>query len=110
MKNIVIGGDYKGFLVAEFNGLYLAPPGMDGLKKENKIFLNAETVEAITEKSKNSDSGVGKRIVQQTLFGIGTTASKNTTHLVGVEFKDGKKSLLKLDDNKSEKLLAACYK
>lgn len=110
MKNSVIAGEYKGYLIQDFNGLYICPPGLKGLKKENKIYLNPETVESISEKDKNDDSGLSKKIFQQALFGIGATNSKKTSYIIEILFKDGKKSLLDLDHKNYKKLQVACFK
>lgn len=112
-QNKVIAGDYEGKLIANgINCLLL----MTGFFK--KIKLTKETVESyevMDEESRTSAaSAVGRGLVGSFLLGpIGAAAAlsakKKGTHIVAVQFKDGKKSLLEIDDKLYKVLLKSLF-
>lgn len=103
--NQVVAGEYKGSLVVG-NKIIL------GLKKE-KIVLNSATVETFEEVDRVEKRSAGKTIAGRAILGrtgalLGAT-SKNITMNCKVVFKDGKKSLLKIDHKTYEAIERAMY-
>lgn len=115
--NMVIAGDY------EKHGVY--PYGFIGDKvrlstgRNEFIFLNKDTVETyevITdEHRKSAASGIGRGIVGGALLGPvgligGALSAKNKgTYQVAIQFKDGKKSLLEIDDKVYKALVKSMF-
>ena len=109
-KNVVVGGDYQGqhvFCMANMPSI-----GSD-------IPLNRDTVEMCQliddQQRKSAKSGLSRGIVGGALFGtVGMIAgsmsakSKGTYH-VAIYFKDGKRSLLELDDKHYKVVMRACF-
>lgn len=101
MISYVVAGEYPGWEVkAGFGGVILA-------KGFKKVKLNKDTVESyelITdEHRKSAASGVARGIVGGAILGPvgmiagGLSAKDKGTYQVAVQFKDGTKSLLKID-------------
>ena len=113
MKNTVISGDYNNSLVSlGFSGLYISP------SFQKKVKINKDTVEdyeVLNEERKTSGaSAIGRAAVGSILLGpvgllAGATAKKKGTHTVAVLFKDGKKSLLELDDKLYKELVRSLF-
>ena len=107
-RNIVIAGDYEGKrLFNGFNHVGL----MLGLIKSIKLTKEEiESYEVMDEESRTSaTSAVGRGLVGSFLLGpIGAVAAlsakKKGTHVIAIQFKDGKKSLIEID-NKLYKIL-----
>ena len=112
-KNKVIAGDYEGNPIANgINHLLI----MTGLFK--KVKLTKETVESyevMDEESRTSaTSAVGRGILGSLLLGpIGAAAAlsakKKGTYVVAIQFKDGKKSLLEIDDKLYKVLVKSLF-
>ena len=104
-KNRVIAGDYTGNLV---NGSFGIVSIAVGFKASNSITLNPSTVEAyelITdEHRKSAASGVARGLVGGALLGPvgmlagGLSAKNKGIYQVAIKFKDGKRSLIEVDD------------
>lgn len=102
-KNKVIAGDYNGKVVAQAVG---QPYILMGFLKN--IYLdknNVETYEVITdEHRKSAASGVARGLVGGALLGPvgmlagGLSAKNKGIYQVAIQFKDGKRSLLEIDD------------
>lgn len=118
MASVVLEGDYKGkaFITKNsFKGekLLLGPIGFKNLEINKDIL---ESYEIITEEhSKSATSGVGRGIVGGALLGpVGLLAGalsakeKGVYHAV-LQFKDGKKSLVKLEDKHYKLLLRIMF-
>lgn len=102
-KNCVIAGDY------ENRGLIKSPKGLIlviGFTK--RILLDKEAVEAYEvideEKKTSATSAVGRGLVGSFVLGpvgllAGLSAKKKGVYTVAIQFKDGKKSLLEIDDS-----------
>ncbi len=106
--NIVIAGEYEGKPITK-NGNSLSILLEDGgwLMQNNTIDINKSTVESyeiIDEKSrKSAASAVGRGAVGAFLLGpigllAGLSAKSKGTHTIQINFLDGKKSLLCVDD------------
>lgn len=102
--NQVVAGEYKGAMVVG-NKIVL------GLK--NKVVLNSETVETFEEMDRVEKRSAGKTIVGGAMLGrtgalLGATSKKVTLNCK-VVFKDGKKSLLKIDHTTYEAIQRAMF-
>ncbi|GAA4654941.1 hypothetical protein GCM10023142_20790 [Anaerocolumna aminovalerica] len=102
MANKVIAGDYNGFLVSNsFGSLYIAS-GWHPVQLDKN---NIESYELITdEHRKSAASGVTRGLVGGALLGPvgllagGLSAKSKGTYQIAIQFKDGKKSLIEVDD------------
>lgn len=102
MANKVIAGDYNGFLVSNsFGSLYIA----NGWHPVQLSKDNVESYEVITdEHRKSAASGVARGIVGGALLGPlgllagGLSAKSKGRYQMAILFKDGKKSLIDVDD------------
>lgn len=113
-KNRVIAGDYVGKAVATtINGPYI----MTGFAKS--YYLNKDTVESYElvtdEHRKSAASGVARGLVGGALLGPvgmlagGLSAKNKGIYQVAVQFKDGKKSLLEVDDKIYKAIVKGCF-
>lgn len=113
-KNKVIAGDYLGNTVSTtINGAYI----MTGFAKS--YYLNKENVdsyELITdEHRKSAASGVTRGLVGGALLGPvgmlagGLSAKNKGIYQIAVQFKDGKRSLLEVDDKIYKALIKCCF-
>lgn len=100
--NMIIAGDYKDrMLVASKNGLVI------GVSFTKRVQLNKDTVEKYElieeEHRTKAMSAIGRGMVGSLVLGpvgilAGLSAKKKGTHIVAVQFKDGKESLIEIDD------------
>ncbi|WP_229386848.1 hypothetical protein [Lysinibacillus sphaericus] len=107
-RNKVLAGDYEGKNIMI---------GQQGIFSKEEVFLftgftkkfplNKETVESyelITEEHRKSAvSGVARGLVGGVLLGpvgllAGLSAKNKGTHILAIEFKDGKKSLIEVNE------------
>lgn len=107
-KNFVLEGDYKGkalIIKNSFKGdkLFLGPISFFKNLEINKD--NLEAYEVITEEiSKSAASGVARGLVGSAFLGpvgllAGALSAKNKgTYNIILQFKDGKKSLVEVDE------------
>ncbi|MFW5631426.1 MAG: hypothetical protein ACOCNB_11720 [Acetivibrio ethanolgignens] len=112
-KNAVIAGDYLGKGIV--GGV---KPGIV-IKLLKQIDLNHETVETyevITdEHRKSAASGVARGLVGGALLGpVGMlagslSAKSNGIYQVAIQFKDGKKSLIEVDDKTYKAIVKQCF-
>lgn len=112
-KNAVIAGDYENCrFVNSPKGIVLA------ISFTKRITLNKEIVESyeVLDETQNTSvtSAVGRGLVGSFLLGpvgllAGLSAKKKGTHVVAVQFKDGKKSLLELDDKLYKTLMTSLF-
>lgn len=112
-RNKVISGDYEGKLVGSFSSTaYII------LKLGNNLDLNRFTVDNIVPLDDDSQISVAsaatRGFIGELLLGpIGlvaaATAKRNGIHIVGIEFKDGKRSVVEIDDKIYKALISACF-
>lgn len=114
-KNAVIAGDYTG------KGLYNSFGILTiGAKGSNlSIRINKETVESyelITdEHRKSAASGVARGLVGGALLGPvgmlagGLSAKNKGIYQIAIQFKDGKKSLIEVDDKIYKSIIKNCF-
>lgn len=114
MANTIIAGDYKGkTLVYGANKVLLV------LGFFNKIDINKDTIESyevITEEHvKSATSGAARGLVGGALLGpvgmlAGVISAKNKkTYHVVLEFKDGKRSLVEIDNKVYMELMKVMF-
>lgn len=101
-KNTVIAGDYEGKSIIKTFGLIAI-----GIGFGNNLNLDKTTVESyelITEEHRKSAvSGVSRGLIGGALLGpvgllAGLSAKSKGTHTLAVQFKDGKRSLIEIDE------------
>lgn len=112
-KNKVIAGDYDGRIVVQSFGVVSLSTGLF-----SSIKLNKETVEEyeVLDESHNKSavSAVGRGLVGGFLLGpvgllAGLSAKSKGVHIVAVQFKDGKKSLIEMDEKIYRALIKNCF-
>lgn len=111
--NKVIAGDYKGKLVGgSFGEAFIS------LTMTKFLYLNKETVGSLTPLDDDSQISVASAamhgLVGELVLGpIGlvaaATAKRNGIHIVGIEFKDGKRSVVEVDDKRYRNMVQACF-
>ena len=102
--NIVLEGKYKELKISSYQELYIQTPEYVGGRYLNKKQISSYIV--LDENSKNSSEySFWKGVLGVTLFGsLGVLAGiggKNKTskeYLISIEWKDGEKSLILIDD------------
>lgn len=101
-KNKVIAGDYEGKGVVSSVGKVLIATGF-----VKSVELSKETVEEYevidAQSKKSAVSAVGRGFVGGALLGpvgllAGLSAKSKGVHVIAVQFKDGKKSLIEVND------------
>jgi len=112
-KNQVIAGEHQGKFITDYDKLVINV----GFTK--KIPLNSTTVESyelITdEHRKSAASGVARGLVGGALLGpvgmlAGAMSAKNkSTYQLAIQFKDGTRSLLEVDDKIYRAIVKACF-
>lgn len=112
-KNIVIAGDYEGKDVTIFSGKasicigFLEYFGMDK--------TTVESYELVTEaQRKSASSAVTRGLVGGALLGpvgllAGLSAKSKGVYQIVINFKDGKRSLLEVDDAIYKAIIQACF-
>lgn len=112
-KNKVIAGDYMGKDISVTFGIITIITGF-----MKTIEINKETVEdyEVMDEShrKSATSAVGRGLVGGFLLGpvgmlAGLSAKSKGTHVVALQFKDGKKSLIEMDDKMYKALVQKMF-
>lgn len=112
-KNKVIAGDYVGKTLNHMLGVVSIPTGLF-----KNVLVDRNTVESYEivdeEKRKSAMSAVGRGLAGSLVLGlpgllVGLTAKSKGTHIIAVQFKDGKKSLLEVDDKINSALMKALF-
>lgn len=86
-KNMVIAGDYKGYVINTF-------PSVSIVRSGKIISINSNTVKKWNiETEKKTGPGVGSVVA----FGAVAFAGDKNVSIVSIEWQDGKKSLLEVD-------------
>ena len=115
-QNAVIAGEYKKYTVIYHGGtVYLSEYNSWHPKT---IYLDKDTVRefsVINENYKKTVSGVvGRAAVGAAILGpvgllAGATAKNKGTYIVSITFKDGKQSLLEIDEKRYKALVTNCF-
>ena len=113
-KNAVIAGEYEKKQVTLSSGKVRINVGF-----AEKVEINKDTVEAyelITdEHRKSAASGAARGLVGGALLGPvgllagGLSAKSKGIYQIAIEFKDGTKSLIEIDDKIYKALIKACF-
>lgn len=113
-KNAVIAGDYAGKLLSCTSGRVFISLGF--LKSLELTKKTVESVELITdEHRKSAASGVARGIVGGALLGpvgmlAGSVSAKDKgIYQVAIQFNDGKKSLVEVDDKIYKSLIKCTF-
>lgn len=115
-KNEVIAGEYTKYTVI-YNGgeVYLSEFNS---WNPNRVYPNKTTVREyniVNENYKKTVTGVvGRAAVGAAILGpigllAGATAKNKGTYVVAIMFKDGKQSLLKIDEKRYKALVTSCF-
>jgi len=102
-KNKVIAGDYEGKVIMSTLGIVNLQTGF--LKTITLDKNTVEDYEIMDEThSKSAVSAVGRGLVGGFLLGpvgllAGLSAKNKGVHIIAVQFKDGKKSLIEIDES-----------
>ncbi len=113
-KNKVIAGDYEGKLVGKSGRVAFISIGL--IKSINLDKKSVKSYELITdEHRKSAASGVARGIVGGALLGPvgmlagGISAKSKGIFQIAVEFNDGKRSLLEVDDKIYNTIVKGCF-
>lgn len=113
-KNKVIAGDYEGKSVGCVSGSAYISVGI--IKSVDIDKKTVSSYELITdEHRKSAASGVARGIIGGALLGPvgmlagGMSAKNKGIYQVAVEFKDGKRSLLEVDDKTYNAIIKGCF-
>jgi hypothetical protein len=108
-KNRVISGAYEGFEVSSFLGQISI--GVINISKAN--IINIEQIDS--SKSKDVGSSIARGLVGGVLLGPagvlgGVLLGKsNGVHLLSINFKNGQRSLIEVDDNIYKAIIKKLY-
>lgn len=113
-KNKVIAGDYAGKIVGQALGQPYIATGF--IKSMNLDKNNVESYELITdEHRKSAASGLTRGLVGGALLGpvgmlAGSLSAKNKgIYQIAIQFKDGKRSLLEVDEKIYKAIIQSCF-
>jgi hypothetical protein len=113
-KNKVVAGDYEGKAVGRGGNLAFISVGI--IKSIDLNKKNVKSYELITdEHRKSAASGVARGIVGGVLLGPvgmlagGVSAKSKGIYQVAIEFNDGKRSLLEVDDKIYNAIVKGCF-
>jgi hypothetical protein len=108
-KNKVISGDYLNKFIILKGSRVCISRGIFNLLDINKT--NVVDYEVVDQESrKSAASAVGRGLAGGLLLGpvgvlAGLSAKNKGTHIIAVQFWDGKKSLLEVDDNRYKAII-----
>lgn len=116
MNMYVAGGDYKNNVILfKKDQAYIAIRSFGGFEKE-RIYLNKDTIERYEiigeDTSKNMGSSFVKGAIGSVVLGpVGMVAgalagSNNTNATLAIYFKDGKKSLIKVNESAYQSIIS----
>ncbi|MBW7452893.1 hypothetical protein ACFOLF_20945 [Paenibacillus sepulcri] len=112
-KNEVIAGDYEKKKV-----MVTAKGAIIVLGFTTRVYLDKTTIEEyeVMDESHTTSavSAVGRGLVGSFLLGpvgllVGLSAKKKGTHVLAVKFKDGKKSMIEVDEKIYKKIMTVMF-
>lgn len=112
-KNKVIAGEYQGNPIKASFGVVVLSTGIFSTLVLDKNTI--EEYEVMDESHKKSAvSAVGRGLVGGFLLGpvgmlAGLSAKSKGVHVVALQFKDGKRSLIEVDDKIYKALMTKCF-
>ena len=111
-RNKVVAGDYRGKLVCSgFGEAFIS------LTTTKPLYLNKDTVRTLVPLKDDSRISVasaamrglaGELILGPIGLVAAATARRDGIHIVGIEFKDGKRSVVEIDDRRYEAMARSC--
>lgn len=111
--NKVIAGDYKGCFINSTFGIVTLSSWTKNVTLDSST---VETYELITdEHRKSAKSGIARGLIGGALLGPvgmlagGLSAKSKGIYQVAIMFKDGKKSLVEVDDKYYKAIIKACF-
>mgnify|MGYP004666996741 CR=1 FL=1 len=114
-QNRVIAGDYMNQPVSTFLGMVSIDKGFG----KEQTAINKKTVESyelITdEHRKSAKSGIARGLVGGALLGPvgmfagGISAKSKGIYVIAISFKDGKRSLIEVNDKIYKDIVASCF-
>lgn len=113
-KNAVIAGDYEGKGISQILGSSSILIGWkDSIDLDKR---NVESFELITdEHRKSAKSGVARGLIGGALLGPvgmlagGISAKSKGIYTIAISFKDGKRSLIEVDDKIYKSIVKNCF-
>ena len=111
-KNWVLEGDYKHKAVIMQGGKAVLNVGlMKNLKLDSSTIDQIEVVDEDSQKSMGSAVARGAGALLLGPLGVVAAATAKTkgVHVVAIQFKDGKRSLLELDDTRFKAIKLAMF-
>lgn len=112
-KNAVVNGDYKGKLVGQGGGHAFISVGV--FKSVDLDKTTVDTYEVMDEQyQKSVTSAVGRAAVGNLLLGpvgllAGVSAKTKGAYMVAVQFKDGKRSLMEVDEKIYKAIISTMF-
>jgi len=117
-KNKVVAGDYQGYAVKDgWSSFTFNPPLFS--QNSGSVVIDKSTVlgyEIITdEHRRNAVSGIARGLIGGYLFGSagtlgGTMSAKNRSiYTIAVDFHDGKRSLIEIDEKKYKAFIKSVF-
>lgn len=113
MSNKVIAGDYTGCRISSTFGIVYIQHGLKTIDLDQN---NVESYEVITEEHrKSAKSGVARGLVGGALLGPvgmlagGLSAKNKGKYQIAIQFKDGKRSLIEVDDKIYKNLIKSLF-
>ncbi|MDQ0496366.1 MULTISPECIES: hypothetical protein [Paenibacillus] len=112
-KNRVIAGDYNGKMISQNFGMVMLSTGLF-----SSFNLDKETIEKYEvmdeTHTKSAASAVGRGLVGGFLLGpvgllAGLSAKQIGVHTIALQFKDGKRSLIEVDEKIYKTLIKKCF-
>ncbi|AFM41002.1 hypothetical protein Desaci_2027 [Desulfosporosinus acidiphilus SJ4] len=113
-KNIVIAGDYFNYRIGWTTGLVYIEDSK-GYNIEDISKSNVEHYEIVTEESiKSASSAISRGLLGGFLLGpvgllAGLSAKSKGIHTLAVQFKNGKKCLIEIDDKRYKEIIKRMF-
>ena len=118
-KNMVIAGNYAGKLVRVSVGPMGVPSISLNIFKDEYVLIDKYSVESFNVVNKEEEtsavSGIARSAIGGALFGnagaLGGAASakKNVMYTMVINFKDGKRSLIEVNEKIYKDIVEACF-
>lgn len=111
-KNKVIAGDYNGYKVEGKSNIYISQ-GLNIIARLNKQTI--ESYDLITEETmKSGSSAILRGMAGVALLGgvgilAGLSAKNKGIYTIAIQWKDGKRSLIEIDDKLYKKFVADMF-
>lgn len=112
-KNKVIAGDYEGKNIGVGNNCaYISLKFLEDLCITNNTVESYEVIDQ--NYTKSASSAIGRGLVGSFFLGpvgllAGLSAKTKGIYMVAIQFKDGKKSLLEVDDKIYKAIITKCF-